>query len=178
MAEPTRSAGPESPAWEPSPGSHPEPVPLITEADLVNPFLKAADAMTAVPRTCSPHSSVLEAVLIFRDADCGVVPVTEAGKPVGVLTDRDVALALPDREAELARTEVADLMSRDVVTIAHDAPLDDVVARLGDAGLRRLLVVDPDGNLAGLLSWTDLVPHVSERALGHVVARVARGQRE
>jgi len=58
------------------------------------PPLTAADLMTASPRTCSKFSTVLEAVMIFRDADCGAVPILEDGKPVGVLTDRDVALAL------------------------------------------------------------------------------------
>ena len=69
--------------------------------------LTAADVMTPNPRTCSTFSSVLEAVMIFRDADCGAVPVLDDGKPVGVLTDRDVALALAEhggRPAEPARS--------------------------------------------------------------------------
>ena len=41
--------------------------------------LTAADVMTAAPRTCSRFSTVLEAVMIFRDADCGAVPVLEEG---------------------------------------------------------------------------------------------------
>ena len=69
---------------------------LVTAADEVNPMLTAADVMTAAPRTWSRFSTVLEAVLIFRDADCGLVPVVDGGKPIGVLTDRDVALALAD----------------------------------------------------------------------------------
>ena len=52
--------------------------------------LTATDVMTANPRTCSPFSTVLEAVLLFRDADCGAVPVIEDGKPVGVLTRQDL----------------------------------------------------------------------------------------
>ena len=56
--------------------------------------LRAGDMMTPDPRTCSSFSSVLEAVMIFRQADCGIVPVLEDGRPVGVLTDRDVALAV------------------------------------------------------------------------------------
>ena len=68
----------------------------MTPADEFNPLLTAADVMTPSPRTCSNFSTVLEAVLIFRDADCGLVPVLEDGKPIGVLTDRDVALALID----------------------------------------------------------------------------------
>src|SRR5690348_12305127 len=121
--------------WEPSPEAHPEPVPLVSPSDLVNPMLKVSDAMTAGPRTCSPESTALEAALIFRDADCGVVPVVADGRPVGILTDRDLALALPEREAELARTSVGELMTRDVVTIAADATLDAAIQRLGAAGV-------------------------------------------
>src|SRR4051812_19511484 len=106
--------------WDSPTHAHPEPVPLVSPSDLVNPMLRVADAMTAGPRTCSPASTVLEAVLIFRDADCGVVPVTEAGQPVGVLTDRDVALALAEHETDLSRTPVGELMARDPVTIGSD----------------------------------------------------------
>ena len=64
-----------------------DPIPLVTESDLVNPMLRVADAMTVAPRTRSPASTVLEAVMIFRAEDCGMVPITDAGKPVGILTD-------------------------------------------------------------------------------------------
>jgi IMP dehydrogenase len=151
---------------------HSEPIPLLTPSDLVNPMLRVSDAMTAGPRTCSPASFDLEAVMIFRDADCGVIPVTQEGRPVGVVTDRDIALALPDHEDDLARTPVEALMSQDVVTIPADTTLDAAVATLGEKGLRRLLVVDSGGQLVGVLSWTDLIPHVSERGLGHVVSRI------
>ncbi|MBX6313737.1 MAG: CBS domain-containing protein [Isosphaeraceae bacterium] len=158
--------------WDSPTKAHPEPVPLVSPADLVNPKLTVADAMTADPRTCSSFSTALEAVLIFRDADCGVVPVVDDGRPVGVLTDRDVALALAEHENDLTGRPVGELMTRDVVTIAADAPLDAAIERLGDRGLRRLLVVDPDGRLVGILSWTDLVPHLSERGVGHAVGQI------
>ena len=59
-------------------------------------LMTAADVMTAAPRTCSTFSTVLEAVMIFRDNDCGAVPILEEGKPVAILTDRDVALAISE----------------------------------------------------------------------------------
>ncbi len=49
--------------------------------------------MTASPRTCFHFSSILEAAMIFRDADCVAVPIVEDGVSVGVLRGRDVALA-------------------------------------------------------------------------------------
>ena len=152
------------------------PLPLLTASDLVNPLRKVSDAMTPAPRTCSPESTVLEAAMVMRDADCGVVPVAEAGRPVGLLTDRDIALSLPEHEADLAATPVADLMSRGPVTVHRDSSLDSAVASLGGEGVRRLMVVDDDGLLVGVLSWTDLVPHVSERGLGRVVSRIVENR--
>ena len=132
--------------------------------------------MTVAPRTCSPQSQVIEAVLIFRDADCGVVPITDAGKPVGVLTDRDVALALASHETDLASTPVGELMSKDVVTIGLDDSLELAMEKLGDYGVRRLLVVDDDGVLQGILSWADLAPHLTPTALGRVVSRIVENR--
>jgi CBS domain-containing protein len=160
------------PAWESPTHEHPEPLPLVSSSDLANPLLTVASVMTPQPRTCSLASTVLEAVMTFRDAECGIVPVVEAGKPVGVLTDRDVALALADHETDLARRPVSELMSTDLVTIEPDETLDVAMNRLGAHGLRRLLVVDSEGLLQGILSWTDLAPHLSERGLGQVLGQI------
>lgn len=153
-----------------------EPLPLVSAADLINPLLKVADVMTPAPRTCSPASTVLEAVLVMRDANCGVVPVTEAGRPVGLITDRDIALALPAHEDDLARTPVGDIMTGEMVTVPSDAGIDTAMGRLGGEGVRRVLAVDGDGLLAGILSWTDLVPHLSERGVGRVVSRIVENR--
>jgi CBS domain-containing protein len=169
--KPTKSQAQPHP-WDSPTGEHPGPVPLLTPSDTVNPMLKVGDVMTADPRTCAPASSALEAVMIFRDADCGVIPVTEDGQPLGVVTDRDIALALADHETDLAALPVEQLMSRDVVTIRADSSLDAAIATLEEHGLRRLLVVDDDGRLAGVLSGIDLVPHLSDRGLGQAVRRV------
>jgi CBS domain-containing protein len=146
--------------------------PLVTESDLINPSLTIAQVMTVAPRTCSPASTVIEAVMIFHDANCGMVPITDAGKPVGVLTDRDVALALARYEPNLGRVPVGELMTRDVVTIDLDETLDVAMDKLGDHAVRRLLVVNGDGILQGVLSWSDLAPHLTPTGLGRVVSRV------
>ena len=133
--------------------------------------LTAAEIMTAAPRTCSRYSSVLEAVMIFRDADCGVVPVVEDGRPIGVLTDRDVALALADYP-DLASRSVADLMTKDVISVPSDASMDQLKEKFGSEGVRRLMVVDTDNRLLGIISWADLAPHASDPTVGQVVSAV------
>jgi CBS domain-containing protein len=132
----------------------------------------AADVMTPRPRTCSPFSKVLEAVLIFRDADCGAVPVVEDGKPVGVLTDRDVALALADYPEDLPSHPVTDIMTKGVVSVAPDADLTTVRDRFGEHGVRRLLVIDGQDQLVGIIAWADVAPYLDDCEVGTVVAEV------
>jgi CBS domain-containing protein len=132
--------------------------------------LTAADVMTPAPRTCSVFSTVLEASLIFRDAGCGAVPVVDAGVPVGILTDRDVALALAENP-DLASLPVGDVMTRGVVSVAPGDSLASVAARFEAEGLHRLLVVDGDNALCGIIAWPDLAPHLP----GDRVGRFAPG---
>ena len=114
-----------------------------------------AALMTTTPRTCSPFSTITEAALIFRDEECGVVPVLDAGKPVGVLTDRDVALAVIDKPS-LGDLPVGDVMTREVVTIHADETIAAARVKFSEAEVRRLIVVDAVGQLVGILSRADL----------------------
>jgi CBS domain-containing protein len=154
-----------------------EPVPLLTPSDLVNPLVRVGEVMTTDPRTCSSASTALEATMIFRDADCGVVPITEEGRPIGVLTDRDVALALNEFERDLALTPVSRLMTEDPVTISETATLDLAMNSLSEHGLRRLMVIGDDDQLVGVLSWVDLIPHLSDRGLGAAVSKIIANRR-
>ncbi len=103
--------------------------------------------------------------MIFRDADCGAVPVLDNGQPVGILTDRDVALALADHP-DLATRSVADIMTKGVVTVRPDTPLAEVEAIFGREGIRRVLVVDAEDRLVGIVAWADLAPYASDREAG------------
>lgn len=134
--------------------------------------LTAADVMTANPRTCSTFSTVLEAVMIFRDADCGAVPVLDDGKPAGILTDRDVALALAEYEEELAGLPVSKVMTSGVVAVAPETTLDALVDRFGDHRVRRLLVIGPDDRLLGIVAWADIAPYVPDQRVGQAVSEV------
>ncbi len=114
-----------------------------------------AAVMTTTPRTCSPFSTITEAALIFRDQACGVVPVLDAGKPVGVLTDRDVALAVIERP-DLGHVTVGDIMTREVVAISAGDTIATARAKFAEAQVRRLLVVDAADQLIGIVSLADL----------------------
>src|SRR3954454_16979334 len=129
-----------------------------------DPTRTAADIMTAGPRTCSLFSSVLEAVMIFRDADCAAVPVVDDGVPVGVLTDRDVAMASTDDTTLLTRP-VTEVMSKAVVSVMTDTPLEEVREKFGEQGAHYLLVVDVAGHLQGIITSSDFAPSLPEGTL-------------
>ena len=134
----------------------------------------AADVMTPGPRTCSSFSTVLEAVMIFRDADCGAVPVLDDGKPVGLLTDRDVALALADHPDDLITLPVTDLMTHGVVAVAPVDDIEAIAAKFADKAVRRLLVIDAQGQLAGIIAWSDIAGYFPDRRLGQLVSDVVQ----
>jgi CBS domain-containing protein len=133
--------------------------------------MTAADVMTPAPRTCSTYSTVLEAVMIFRDNDCGAVPILDEGKPVAILTDRDVALAISDFP-DVANQTVGTIMTRGIVAVAPSDRLEDVCAILAKQAVRRALVVDPAGLVQGIIGWTDIAPVLSDRMMGRVVKHV------
>ena len=133
--------------------------------------MTAADVMTASPRTCSTYSTVLEVVMIFRDTDCGAVPILAEGKPVAILTDRDVALAIGEFP-DLVSRPVSDIMAPGVVSVAPDDSLGDVCEVLRAQGVRRVLVVDPIMQVLGIIGWADIAPVLSDRTMGQVVKNV------
>jgi CBS domain-containing protein len=127
--------------------------PIVEDAPLEE--LKAADVMTPTSRTCSPFSTVTEAVMIFKEENSDVVPVVDTGKPIGVVIDRDVALAVAD-DPNLAQRPVTDIMSKDVPSVAADAPLDAVMNAMTTANSRIAMVVDAESHLAGMVTWAEL----------------------
>ena len=137
----------------------------------LTPALTAADVMTVAPRSCSVFSSVLEAVLIFRDADCGAVPVVKDGKPVGILTDRDVALALAEHP-DLPGLPVSEIMTTGIYTVEPTTSLETIQAKFKEAGVRRLLVVGPGETLVGIVAWADIARYLSDTTIGEVVTEV------
>jgi CBS domain-containing protein len=115
----------------------------------------AADVMIPFPCTCSPWSTVTEAVLIMREEDCDMIPVVDHGEPVGIVTDRDIALAIPGTP-DVSRLPVSRIMNRMVVTATAEASVDEVLEKMTVSFASMLMVVDDRGLLVGTISWTSL----------------------
>ena len=161
--------------WEPSPTSHPEPVPLVKPADLFNPMLTIAEVMSRTAPTCSPDAPLAEAVRILRDSACSAVFVVSDGRPLGVLTDRRVALAVVEHRDRLDELRVQDVMQHEAPTVRDNARLGALLETFADEGVA---VVDANGRIQGIVRWLELLGHLSERALGKLVVNLFSPRKE
>ena len=119
--------------------------------------MKIKDIMTAKPRTCSPGTNLAAAAEQMLEADCGILPVVEAEQLVGVITDRDMCIALATRNKQASQVTVGEVARRNVVTCG---PEDDVYAALAtmkEQRVRRLPVEGFGGTVLGIVSMNDIL---------------------
>jgi CBS domain-containing protein len=127
--------------------------------------MKVRELMTSCPATCTADDDLATAALRMWDEDCGVLPVVEDGRIRGVLTDRDICMALAFRGARPPEVRVGDVIQGHAVYTC--SPEDDLMAALHlmqDRRVRRLPVIEED-RLIGLLSINDIVVAAHEEAV-------------
>lgn len=128
-------------------------------------------------------TSIVDAVALMRTHHVGdVVVVREPDGervPTGILTDRDVALAV-DRLLRLPDLRVADVMSAGLVTSPERESLYDVLKKMQSHGIRRLPVVNDRGGLEGILTFDDVIELLSEELtdLAKLVAKEQKRERD
>jgi CBS domain-containing protein len=114
-----------------------------------------------------PHEPLLQAVHEMCKRNVGsVIVVEERGRrvvPVGILTDRDVVGALPEKGELLETTTVGECMSGNLLTLGEDESIVDAMARLRRRGVRRAPVIAANGDLVGIVSADDLLGIVAEQ---------------
>ena len=86
-----------------------------------------------------------------------LVVVDDAGSPIGMLTDRDIALRIVAAGCDPVATCVRDVMSGELTVVAESASIGDALAQMRAHGVRRLPVVDAAGTLRGIVSIEDVL---------------------
>jgi len=119
--------------------------------------VKVRELMTEQPQCCSPDTNLAVAAQLMWTNDCGVLPVAEDGKLTGVITDRDICIALGTRDQTAAQTAVKDVATREVQTCRMNDDVATAMATMRRAGVHRLPVVGDEGKLEGILALNDLV---------------------
>src|SRR5262245_48969954 len=99
--------------------------------------LNVKDIMTTEPRTCGPGTNLAAAAALMLDGDCGILPVVESGILVGVVTDRDLYIALGTRNRLASDLTVGDVMQAPVRTCGPDDDVHDALATMKRHCVRR-----------------------------------------
>lgn len=127
-------------------------------------------------QTASPEETVREAARRMAEAGVGtVVVVAPDGRPLGILTDRDVAVRCVADERNPDKTQVGEVMTAPISRIHESTPIETALSRMEGLDARRLAVVDDEDRLVGLLALDDVLELLAEEAatIGRLVGERA-----
>jgi CBS domain-containing protein len=126
--------------------------------------MKIKDVMTSGPNTCTRDTNLGAAGALMLDADCGILPVVDGqGKLVGIVTDRDLYIALATRNARASDVTVGDVARSPVVTCGPDDDVHAALDTMKKHRVRRLPVEGFGGTVAGMVSMNDILLAASQR---------------
>jgi CBS domain-containing protein len=136
------------------------------------------DIMTPDPACCTPDTTAREAATLMRERDCGAIPVVdtrEGRRPIGIVTDRDLAVrGLADGRGP--DTTVRELMTERPHAARADDEIETVRQVMMQQKVRRVPVTDAGGSIIGIVAQADLARHddaTSDRELGKVVEAIS-----
>jgi CBS domain-containing protein len=137
--------------------------------------MTCAEVMTPSPTVCQPQHTAMEAAELMKREDCGLVPVvSEHGKLIGVLTDRDIVIKVVADSRDPRSTAVSEVMSTDVVTCLPHETIETVMEQMATRQVRRIPIVERDGSLVGIVAQADIATRIaSPQETGQVVQAIS-----
>jgi CBS domain-containing protein len=130
----------------------------------------------------TPEATLIAVAKLMREYHVGDVVVVNARGdekvPVGIITDRDIVLAIVASEIDLDAVLAGDIMSHELLTAGEQESIWDVLQRMRAHGVRRLPVVNARGGLEGILSVNDFLELISEELLALAQVATRQQQRE
>ena len=131
------------------------------------------DIMTSSPTTVETSTTVAEAAKIMASEDIGPLPVVDGGRLVGIVTDRDLVVRVLAEDRDPKSTNVGDVASSELVTVAPDTVLDEALRKMASAQVRRLPVVEGD-RIIGIVAQADVARLAPEEQTGEIVEEISR----
>ena len=139
--------------------------------------MRAGDLMSDVPVCCEPQQSLVDAARLMAEHDCGDLPVVDSfagGRPIGMITDRDIACRAVARGRNPLDLRVEDCMSTPVITVAPDTDVTEVCRFMEERQIRRLPVVDDTGRCCGVISQADIARGAGRTLTAALLREVSR----
>jgi CBS domain-containing protein len=131
---------------------------------------KITDVMTPIPQCCTPDDSIIEVARVMEQHDVGVVPIIESQdtrRVVGVITDRDIVLRVVAQGRDPNEiVSLRDFMTNEIVSVRPDADLLQAEECMKEHQIRRVLVVDENNCIVGIVTMADLARATGDTQLG------------
>ena len=125
--------------------------------------MKVKDVMTVDPVAIWLTESLATAAKSMWENDCGIMPIIKAGRRVvGVITDRDICMATAVRNRSESTISVEEVMTGKIFSVKPDDDIHTALQLMQEHKIRRLLVMDEEGELKGMLSMNDIVLKAQE----------------
>jgi CBS domain-containing protein len=135
------------------------------------------DVMTPDPKCISPGDSLQTAARIMRDHDTGAVPVVENGRPIGIITDRDIVIRVVAEDGKLS-SPVREFISTEMIYASPEMSTRDAEELMAENQVRRLPVVEND-RIVGIVSLGDLaVKEARDKQSGDTLEHISEGVKE
>jgi CBS domain-containing protein len=134
--------------------------------------MNVSEVMTAQVATATPRTTVAEIARTMASVESGAVPVVDDGRVVGLITDRDIVLRIV-AEGKGLDTPVSEVMTEGVETCREDDNVADATAKMGQKQIRRLVVLNEQGKMAGILSLGDVAVDYGAKAVGKTLGEIS-----
>ena len=135
--------------------------------------MKIREVMTQDVKVADPGQSLADAARMMAQADSGVLPVGEADRLVGMITDRDIVIRGVAKDLG-PDTPIREVMSKEVLYCFLDEDVEHVAENMGEQQVRRLPVLDREKRLVGIVSIGDLAAHAKPKTAGEAISAISR----
>jgi CBS domain-containing protein len=129
--------------------------------------MKCKDLMTVNPSCCLTTDTVHNAAQLMKSEGVGSIPILndlENRGLEGIVTDRDIVLQVVAEDRDPNNTHVSEIMTKDVATCRVDDDAHKALQLMEEHQVRRILVVNDNGQLAGIVSQADVATRLGEPA--------------
>jgi CBS domain-containing protein len=132
--------------------------------------MRVKEIMMCTPYTCRKETNLGEAAELMWKGSCGFLPIVGAdGKVCGVITDRDICMALATRNKLAGDVTVGEVSQGRLYACSPEDEIHVALLTMRDGKVRRLPVIDSDGKAVGVLSMDDVLLHAEPSGSGKVV---------
>jgi len=129
--------------------------------------MRVKEVMMGTPYYCQPETNLGSATELMWNANCGFLPVETAdGKVTGVITDRDICVALGTRNQLPGDIVVGEVMTGKLYSCAPEDDIHQALQSMKEGRVRRLPVIAKNGSLAGVISMDDVLLRTEPMSLG------------